>query len=326
VESSEGEIWRRARARTLTTPTALCAHPPITTDEEHGQAVKYRVKFVTAYGRGAGASTQDAGVQTCLLAEDGRAFMFRVEPYTEQLETGWVKRRFEDGAVDEVVVDAPDLGENIAAVWVAPEEGTWCLQEVDVQRVDAEGKGGKMQRFACGALLGEPPARDTAVELRPTATASTSTDTSTPTFTPAPSNANFTDEEREVLARLGVEEYRRRRRKAALIDAALVGSGAGVLAFAVPSLAPAYAFGGAVGATYLALLGLGVDAIGDEGMGPISRVRRVLGAPPVRLALVGAATVLAVTYGDDEMSQTLARLAAGAGGFFCYKLAVIVAV
>jgi len=138
--------------------------------------------------------------------------------------------------VDEVVVDAPDLGENIAAVWVAPEEGTWCLQEVDVQRVDAEGKGGKMQRFACGALLGEPPARDTAVELRPTATASTSTDTSTPTFTPAPSNANFTDEEREVLARLGVEEYRRRRRKAALIDAALVGSGAGVLAFAVPRL------------------------------------------------------------------------------------------
>ena len=233
---------------------------------------RYRVTFYTGEKMGSGLSAPNAGVQIMLIAEDGRAFMHRLDRFpdlpagdeTSRLDATRVAPkkvslysypRFERGGADECAFDAPDIGVPVA-IWVAPEQGgDWFLEEVEV-RVETEDPRRALEfpdappalvasastSFPCGENV-----RD-AVELRPSAF------------------VKLTPEQRAEMRAEGLREYGALKVRMLAVTGAAVLLGCGVTAAMSRGsdleAMRAFASGGGVGLVYLWMLTRNVDALG----------------------------------------------------------------
>ena len=233
---------------------------------------RYRVTFYTGEKMGSGLSAPNAGVQIMLIAEDGRAFMHRLDRFpdlpagdeTSRLDATrvapkkvslYLYPRFERGGADECAFDAPDIGVPVA-IWVAPEQGgDWFLEEVEV-RVETEDPRRALEfpdappalvasastSFPCGENV-----RD-AVELRPSAF------------------VKLTPEQRAEMRAEGLREYGALKVRMLAVTGAAVVLGCGVTAAMSRGsdleAMRAFASGGGVGLVYLWMLTRNVDALG----------------------------------------------------------------
>lgn len=282
---------------------------------EKADTTFYTLRFYTGSKQGSGLNEPNAGVLIALIGEDCKtAFLQRIDRYPEEEEAGtpYLGSRFERGNVDEVVLEAPNLGVP-AAIWIAPESGEWMLEEVTVS---AKGiSDGAIVSYPWGDEVG----RDGAAELRPSLM------------------PKLTEEERAQLRVDGLKEYGML--KLQLIGGTGVIIAAGAAAAAVtagPEAARAFAAGGGVGLLYLWLLTRSVDALPAPalpGMEPrpviAEMLQGVASGSPVRLAVIGllgaaGAKHLDVTStGFDQADTSLA--VAAVLGFFTYKIGVFAA-
>lgn len=326
---------------------------------------RYRVTFYTGEKMGSGLSAPDAGVQIMLIAEDGRAFMHRLDRYPD-LPAGDVKDfgkppslssypRFERGGADECAFDAPDIGVPVA-IWVAPEQGgDWFLEEVEVRVETANVRGllefpdeppkyvasekhGAPVSFPCGENV-----RD-AVELRPSAF------------------VKLTPEQKMEMRAEGLREYGALKVRMLAVTGAAVVLGCGVTAAMSRGsdleAMRAFASGGGVGLVYLWMLTRNVDALGygvdvarererendqagsDDGRSFallnvfLNVLLRGASSSPVRIALlawcgVAGARFLGLDDGIDAFGNPAAPhygdALAAVLGFFSYKAGVLVA-
>ena len=217
-------------------------------------AARYRVTFYTGEKMGSGLSAPNAGVQIMLIAEDGRAFMHRLDRFPDPASLTSYPR-FERGGADECAFDAPDIGVPVA-IWVAPEQGgDWFLEEVEV-RVETEDPRRALEfpdappalvasastSFPCGENV-----RD-AVELRPSAF------------------VKLTPEQRVEMRAEGLREYGALKVRMLAVTGAAVVLGCGVTAAMSRGsdleAMRAFASGGGVGLVYLWMLTRNVDALG----------------------------------------------------------------
>ena len=217
-------------------------------------AARYRVTFYTGEKMGSGLSAPNAGVQIMLIAEDGRAFMHRLDRFPDPASLTSYPR-FERGGADECAFDAPDIGVPVA-IWVAPEQGgDWFLEEVEV-RVETQDPRRALEfpdappalaassatSFPCGENV-----RD-AVELRPSAF------------------VKLTPEQRAEMRAEGLREYGALKVRMLAVTGAAVVLGCGVTAAMSRGsdleAMRAFASGGGVGLVYLWMLTRNVDALG----------------------------------------------------------------
>eukprot|EP00897_Mesotaenium_endlicherianum_P005893 jgi/Mesen1/5331/ME000266S04522 len=122
--------------------------------EEQPRAL-YLLRFVTSREPQSGGLDPHAGLLVSLIGENGKAVFWRVDPFDVAAEpaaaaegagaaavgggaggvvpgpAGAVRERFQEGQVDVVKVVAADVG-RVAALWIAPEAGTWRLDEASV--------------------------------------------------------------------------------------------------------------------------------------------------------------------------------------------------
>ena len=326
--------------------------------------VRYRVTFYTGEKMGSGISAPDAGVQIMLIAEDGRAFMHRLDRYPDlpadtnvgKPPSKYSYPRFERGGADECFFAAPDIGVPVA-IWVAPEQGgDWFLEEVEVvvETVDERSalefpdappkyvasRGAKPVSFPCGENV-----RD-AVELRPSAF------------------VKLTPEQRMEMRAEGLREYGALKVRMLAVTGAAVVLGCGVTAAMSRGsdleAMRAFASGGGVGLVYLWMLTFNVDALGagvdvhkggdrtgKDGTGSddkkaslaflnvcLNVLVRGASSSPVRIALlawcgVAGARFLGLDDGIDAFGNPAAPhygdALAAVLGFFSYKAGVLVA-
>jgi hypothetical protein len=325
---------------------------------------RYRVTFYTGEKMGSGISAPDAGVQIMLIAEDGRAFMHRLDRYPDlpadtnvgKPPSRYSYPRFERGGADECFFDAPDIGVPVA-IWVAPEQGgDWFLEEVEVmvETVDERAllefpdeppkyvasHGAAPVSFPCGENV-----RD-AVELRPSAF------------------VKLTPEQRMEMRAEGLREYGALKVRMLAVTGAAVVLGCGVTAAMSRGsdleAMRAFASGGGVGLVYLWMLTRNVDALGagvdvqkggerteKDGIGSddkgaslallnvfLNVLVRGASSSPVRIALlaycgVAGARFLGLDDGIDAFGNPAAPhygdALAAVLGFFSYKAGVLVA-
>lgn len=83
------------------------------------------------------------------MGSEGGAACDRVPPRTDVLSSPYIKRRFQQGAVDEVSFAGPDLGA-LTAIVVGPESGSWQMEEITV----SNSREALTQRFICREDVG----------------------------------------------------------------------------------------------------------------------------------------------------------------------------
>ncbi|GBF87634.1 hypothetical protein Rsub_00345 [Raphidocelis subcapitata] len=356
-----------------------------------GPLTVYTVRLITSFDRGSALSDPNAGVSVCLVAADGRALLHRVPPVNDPQETlrsmdelcaivtdevgancvvaasspppafpagkePVPRPRFQEGARDEVSVLAPELGP-LAAVMVAPEGGSWTLEEVNV----SSSRTGAIERFVCRRQLGGRRGEAAAY------------------LTPVPPGAVvygsgeaariLTKEQAAALRIASLSDYSDLKQRLLLATALLAAGGSGIAALASgPAAAVPFALGGCAGLAYQYLLQVGADtavasaavaaraaaapegtdaaAAAEPDAGAFGGARRALGSGPLRfaalaLAALSAASALVQQRGGDAVpasraaGESLSSLVLGAPGaeawqfgcaalgFLMYKVAIL---
>jgi len=283
-------------------PTKLLSSS--TTDAAE-DSMAFTLQLVTGSRRGAGVSEPHAGVRVALIDVDGNAFLQYIPRHNAS------SSRFEAGNVDSVVVEAPNLG-RVEAIWVAPESGTWFLEEVALKE-----RGGAADadavRFPCSRTLGVDDCP--AAELRPQVT------------------VTRTPEEVQSMVERGMEEYAELKKRLLITNVELVIAGtlacAGLLGIAY---AKAFAGGGVVGLLYIYLLEKQVDSLAPTESSPKNVLIGSMVSSPLRLIMLGGlgvaaakGTGLSILSDAVETGATDPRdlVLTGALGFFMYKVAVL---
>lgn len=243
----------------------------------------YTVRFTTSFDRGSALSEPLSGVNVCFIAKDGRALLHRVSPINDPYENAermesicklagaevgadcslvapgeppqWpggkaptIKPRFQEGSVDEVSFLAPELG-NLAAVLVAPEGGTWALDEVSV----CSSRTNHTDRFVCRQRLDGRRSAGAAylVPVPPGAVV----------YGSGESSVILSKEQAAALHAMGMADYSDMKGRLLLLTALLTVGGSGIagLWHGVEAAIP-FALGGMAGLVYQFLLQLGADA------------------------------------------------------------------
>lgn len=267
-----------------------------------------------------------------------------------------VTRRFLEGAVDEVSFAAPELGP-LAALLVGCEAGSWVLEEVTV----ASSRTRNTDRFVCRRRLGRGAAGDPAAYL-------TAVPAGAVVFGTGDNTLMLSKAEAAAMQEAGLAEYEALKGRMTGTTAVLAVAGSALFTMAVgPGSGLAFGLGGAAAVVYTLLLQQSVDSLGagsagSSGVGGSSSsgsgarstgevmmqrrrdaarspLRRLLGAGPVRLGLLGLAGLLGAWALQEQgggpisaqppASAVLAslpdgglhHLLLGALGFFTYKLA-----
>lgn len=291
----------------FTTPASLLS---TSTSDMAADLMSYTLRLVTGSRRGSGLSEPQSGVNVVLFGEDGRASLQYLPRFDTQCDSPFLPSRFDAGNVDDVVLLVPDLG-TITAIWIAPEQGTWFLEEATLLGSTAN----MVFRFPCGRVLGDD---EPAAELRPKMV------------------MERTLEEKRAVQDLDMADYRAFKASMLKINTGLVVTGA-VAATAALGIDYGKAFcgGGVVGLLYLYLLEKQVDSLaptkGDNAaalLGPLvsgpARMLMIasLGIAAAKGSGVSALATSSLTPGDTDPRQLLA---AGVLGFFLYKISVVVA-
>ncbi|KAI8473164.1 MAG: hypothetical protein J3K34DRAFT_519180 [Monoraphidium minutum] len=318
------------------TPTDAAAAPaPLTV---------YTIRLITSFDRGAALSDPAAGVNVCLVGADGRAVLHRVPPVNDPQEAlssmddicgvvneevgancviaaaapqqAWApgkepapRPRFQEGARDEVSILAPELGP-LAAVMVAPEGGSWALDEVNV----SSSRTNHIDRFICRRQLGGRKGEG-AVYLTPVppdAVVYGSGDTA----------RILTKEQAAALRSAGLSEYSDLKQRLLLATALLTAGGSGIAALASGAAAAVpFALGGCAGLVYQYLLQVGADsAVPPPAAGDAAAAQQ----PPTAASTAAAAAAAgpAPANGAADISWRGARQALGSGAFRVALLAL----
>jgi hypothetical protein len=277
-------------------------------------------------------SEPDAALLVTLISADGRAVLHR-----EPLGGGYP--RGERGASDLLRVPAPpDFGAP-AAVWLAPERGTW---RVDACAVSVDGGEPLLRYLAAPDAPGFAPG-SAATELLPAGSAAF---------------PRRTRAQRAAARAASMAAYEALKTRLLGVTAALALPGAALAAKLGGTHAAApFAVGAAAGLLYLLLLERGVDALpgaddawdgGEHDERSDASAAPDQSAPPAepaaaasggvggtgagtRLALVALAALVGARQlasgsegGAADVGALRVELAAGAAGFLLYKLAVLV--
>lgn len=271
--------------------------------------VQYTLRVFTGSGRGSGLSEPSSGVQVVLIGDNGQASLQYIPRVDVDSTVAFVGSRFDSGNVDDVRLLAPDIG-NIASIWIAPESGTWLLEEVAVSGDDAPAV-----RFPCGRVLGD---REPAAALTPSTA------------------VESTPEERQKRTQDGMAEYAALKRSILAFNTGFVVAG-GAATTATLGLAYGEVFftGGVIGLAYMRLLANQVDSMAPTDASPTSLLGPLLTAP-ARFALVAGMgylamqnTVASVLTSEPGVADTVVDnrllLLLGVTGFFMYKLSVVCA-
>ncbi|BDA45841.1 hypothetical protein COCOBI_07-6280 [Coccomyxa sp. Obi] len=330
--------------------------------ESHKEHTLYTLRFSTGFGRGCGLTTPGAGVQICLVGQDGQAMLHRISPINDPVEaeqdamaickvldkaagvdckfvlqaaansrarSAAPKQRFQEGAVDEVSILGPELGP-IASLMIAPEEGSWRVDEVTVWSSRTK----HTDRFVCREALGyngvsagflAPVPADAVV------------------YGSGESAVILSREQAAMLHAAGMLDYCALKDRILVTTAALVAAGSS-LCYSLggwPATEPFLA-GGAVGLAYQSMLQANVDALPGSSTystrpmlpGPAQTLQRIMGSGTVRLMAVAGLSLAAVwglkaSSGSTDDTLTLQQILevrqvlTGLMGFMMYKLALV---
>jgi len=248
-----------------------------------GPHTVYTLRFTTSFDRGSALDEPLCGINVCLISKDGRGILHRVSPINDPYENAakmeaickiatsevgadcslvtsgaapqWpggksptIKPRFQEGSVDEVSFLAPELG-NLAAIMVAPEGGSWTLDEVSV----CSSRTNHTDRFVCRKRLGGRKG-DLAAYLMPVPPGAV-------VYGSGDSSVILSKEQAAALHAIGMSDYSDMKGRLLLLTALLTVGGSGIaglwhgLEAAIP-----FALGGMAGLAYQFLLQLGADA------------------------------------------------------------------
>ncbi|KAK3281952.1 hypothetical protein CYMTET_10290 [Cymbomonas tetramitiformis] len=254
--------------------------------QEEGQSVNLR--FFTSSRRGSGISEPWVGARVALLTDDGRCSLHTI-PRVEGESTS--ASRFESGS-------------DVAAIWVAPELGTWRLTEVEVTQAD-----GTKVRFPCSEMLGDDD--NAAAELRP--------ETSVP----------LSPEERAQLFNEGIQDYAEMKQQILVTNIGLVFAGsAAAWGYGGIDCAEALLTGGALGLAYSYLLQRQVDTVGTNNDGVLGSTAASFPARLLVVFLGASAAIQAFSTAEPSGAASTSPTALvflGALGFFMYKISIVYA-
>ena len=160
-----------------------------------------------------------------------------------------VVRRFQEGSVDEISFFAPEITP-LAAVILAPEQGTWRCEEIDV----SSSRSGETSRFVCRDDVGDRGTHAAAF-LRPVPPGGV-------VYGSGDATVVLTKEQAAQLREWNLQQYSEMKTTLMGATAALVAVGSGVVyASAGPPLALPFALGGVSSLVYQYLLQRRVDTI-----------------------------------------------------------------
>lgn len=238
-----------------------------------------------------------------LIAADGRAVLHR-----EEGAAGGGYARGERGGSDTLRVRVPAGFGSPAAVWLAPERGSW---RVDAAEVSGEGgEDGAWRRRYLAAT-----ACDAATELR--------------AADDAEAFPRRSAEEVEAARLRSLQAYAALKTRLLGVTALLAAPGAALAQrLGGDTAAVAFAAGAAGGALYLLSLQRSVDSLPGPGDDAAPKSGELGGAGgAARLAAVALAAALGANQLADSgvpVAELRGELAAGAAGFLLYKLAVLI--
>lgn len=333
--------------------------PTILLGKEQQSPTVYTVRLTTGFTRGSGLNEPLAGVHLCLVGATGQAVLHWVSPIfdpaklqdeldaigkvmdttvganrtaifqaTSRIDTLPAgKPRFVQGGVDEVSFLGPEVGP-IQSLLVAPDMGSWRLEEATV----SSSRSKHASRFVCGEMLGVNGGAGFLAAVPPEAVV----------YGSGESLVVLTRSQAHALHEAGMDRYSMFKKRAIQANLSLVSIGTGLVwTFAGDYAALDFAFGGAGGLIYNALLQRGADAVSfsdshlyrkAKGYGlDNNAVTRLMASGFFRMGTV-ALLVACIIYGtriqDPALSShphpsQIQQLASGAVGFMMYKVAVV---
>lgn len=284
----------------------------------------YTVRLVTSSGRGARLTHPDAGILFGLVGRNGDAFMHRVDPCDDH--EGVSHRRFQEGMVDEVTLLAPDIGP-VAEFWVAPEAGTWELEEATVSCTKGGVVDTAVYRFQCKSKIGEDGVVP-AAQMKPLPPGA-----KLDSYGNVSKTAGLSSAEIAAVRAADMAQYELLKRRLLFVTAMLVIAGSG-MAFLLSGEDSAIRFGlgGASGMIYLMLLQKGVDTLQVkeprlDSLDFVDTPKRFsfLGSPMTRLVFVGMLvyTFFHAVSGQAKSAVMVREMLEAGLGFMMYKLSIL---
>lgn len=251
----------------------------------------FQVDMTTSKDYNSGISDFNAGILLAMIGEHGRCFVHRISPLvsgevafpSDQTKELWsgvpTHYRFQRGSKDVVTFSGPDLGK-LEAVWVAPEEGTWRLEDISItvfpQQMIKDGVD--VKDADCRILQYNFPHKDIligdgngipAAELK----ASTFSELFYADYLLLNSNSKFTGTQMsmEQVRDEGMKEYKALKFSLLSYNALLVTLGSAVsVATGNSEIAEGFCVGGLLGFIYLFILQRAVDQLPAPSSSPLS--------------------------------------------------------
>ncbi|XP_024393163.1 uncharacterized protein [Physcomitrium patens] len=300
----------------------------------------YTVQLTTSNEDRASLSITNACIMLLLIGEGGEALMQRILPVQDSVANS-ASLRFQRGSVDEVNFRGPNLG-RISALWIAPESGTWRLEQATVTMMPCGGpeesgldaQKGFFHVFNGRDILMGDGEDHSAVELKPAQVLECNgSEDSAILAVKVPIEARKTPQESARLRKASMREYESLKLLLLGSTAGMVGVGTlGLYLLGVPDMAQAFAVGGAGGLLYLLLIQRAVDQIPSpdqpeslKSNGTFSSLK--VKSPAATFALiVGLALVVTrASQASAVISISPPELLAGSLGFLTSKIAVLLA-
>lgn len=284
----------------------------------------YTVRLRTSNGRGSRLDDPDAGILFGLVGRDGDAFMHRIGPCDDHEGTSYP--RFQEGMVDEVTIRAPDIG-TVVEMWVAPESGTWELEEATVSCTKGGVVDTSVYRFLCRTKIGEK-GEVPAIQMKPVRRGAEIDRYNDPMRMTSLSPAELA-----AIRAADHMQYEALKKRLLFFTAGLVLAGSGIALLTIgEDSAVRFGLGGATGLFYLMLLQRGVDdlpgASVQEGTlpsaGPL-KMLGFLGSPMTRLVFVGMImfTFFRTFSGQPQSAIVMREMLEAGLGFMMYKLSIL---
>ncbi|CAK9186950.1 unnamed protein product [Ilex paraguariensis] len=314
-----------------------------------GSETLYKVMFKTSSTYGSGLSDTKAGVQLCLIDENGDSILQRIpaismkENIVSDDKALSEVLHFQRGSVDDFTFEGPKLGK-IEALWVSLESGQWRLGDVSLtviskcQPLSDENDKKGVQCICCqydfeieDMLLGEKSDISMA-ELRPSQVSEFSGDSfallGRKTSQPGSFRSyNISNEE-------SMKEYVALKFSLLFYDAILILSGLLIASLlAGDNAALAFLTGGVGGFLYLLLLQRSVDglpaaeSISKNGTGIFDQIFGVFKSRLSGLVVLFAFAAISVKYYGGDNAKMLApkEIMFGMMGFLMCKVSAVLA-
>ncbi|KAH7440299.1 hypothetical protein KP509_04G100200 [Ceratopteris richardii] len=244
----------------------------------------------TSKDYGSGMSDPNTGILIAVIGEEGGCFMHRIpvidcsitsetdEWSHESIGSSLSLCRFQRGAKDVFFFHGPDVGK-LEAVWIAPEEGTWRIQNLMLKVLPegcdkdylpiSENRGSKIMQyhFVCEeALIGENEL-NSALELHVHSVSEIPYEEFLVTDSDESVNQTILNQKREE----GMKEYEELKSLLLTYDAVLIIAGSAIASLiGTKEVFEGYLIGGILGFLYLLILERAVDQLQVQSSSSVS--------------------------------------------------------